>query len=178
MVKCPMCAEEVLEEAIKCKHCGSEIPSERLDQLKQEKVNEVMSTISYFSKPVTSGIAGILLIIGAFAGCVKVGSMDETAVSLWNNFSAIALIPAMLAFVQAFFWVMESKWKSIASGVCGFSVAVAMGAYLSYHIQKLGMADTVQSHWGAWVFGIGSIVLLFPLTDWTAEVEARITANK
>lgn len=27
MKKCPFCAESVRKEAIKCKHCGSELPS-------------------------------------------------------------------------------------------------------------------------------------------------------
>lgn len=33
--KCPYCAEEILEEAIKCKHCKSDLPTPDSDHLHQ-----------------------------------------------------------------------------------------------------------------------------------------------
>jgi len=80
-------------------------------------------------------------------------------------------------YVWNYAGVIESKWKRIASGIVGFSVALAMGAYLIINIQSQGMAESVQSHWGAWVFGIGSLILLFPLSDWKAEIEESMSKN-
>ncbi len=33
MKKCPYCAEDVLDEAIKCKHCGSDLSKKELKKL-------------------------------------------------------------------------------------------------------------------------------------------------
>jgi hypothetical protein len=34
--RCPFCAEEILAAAIRCKHCGSDLPRPNTDQLKQD----------------------------------------------------------------------------------------------------------------------------------------------
>jgi predicted nucleic acid-binding Zn ribbon protein len=59
MKKCPFCAEEIQEEAVKCKHCGEFLIDAELKRLKKD------GNIKWYYR--TSSVVVSLLLIGPLA---------------------------------------------------------------------------------------------------------------
>lgn len=59
-MKCPFCAEEILEEAIKCKHCGSEVGQSEINETakKQDAYLNFGSTM-----PLITAVISVALVI-------------------------------------------------------------------------------------------------------------------
>jgi hypothetical protein len=104
MKKCPQCAEEIKDEAMKCKHCGSQLDStSKKDSLERHKSNSLIGWIF-----------GILMLM-SFFGMLSVGltSGETGAVIIGLGYLVAALISIPYTYN---FWLEKTGLTISAAG--------------------------------------------------------------
>jgi predicted nucleic acid-binding Zn ribbon protein len=104
MKKCPFCAEEIQEEAVKCRHCG-----EFLIDAELRKIKKASGVEWYYS---TWMVILWILILGPFAMpfILKNPQYDTSKKVLWTTVTivyTILMVLLMVALIIVYFWFMK-----------------------------------------------------------------------
>lgn len=110
MKKCPFCAEEVQDQAVKCKHCQQFLNSEARPQPPTQATHEPAKTETDYTRTLGAKVGNVFGVFIAFGGVVNLLSPSEGT----GRISALFIILFGASLMDWYMPKLKHKYSSKA----------------------------------------------------------------